>query len=146
MVELEEGGGERESEGEEPPPKRKKRAVKTKPADVEEGSGHEEEEATPIAPPPARGKKGTVAVAGDEGRGKKAHISQKRPANKKGEGKDKMAACESIPAVIYYPKELGYAANGEGDTTSHSEESEVSEEEEEEEWRPSGQKVRLIIM
>jgi hypothetical protein len=50
-----------------------------------------------------------------------------------------MAASESIPAVVYYPRELGYSANGEGDTTSESEGSEVSEEEEE--WTPAGQKV-----
>ena len=50
-----------------------------------------------------------------------------------------MAASESVPAVVYYPRELGYAANGEDDATSESEGSEVSEEEEE--WRPAGQKV-----
>ena len=140
-VEVEKGGSERESEGEEeePPPKRKKRAIKTKAADVEEGSGHEEmKEATSIAPPPAKKKKKATVAAG-EGDGKKAHISQKRPANTKGQAKDKMAASESIPAVVYYPKKLGYA-NGE-DTTSNSGESEVSEEEEEE-WKPAGQKVR----
>ena len=129
MLEIDEGGSERESEGEEPPPKRKKRAAKTKPADVEEGSDHEEE-ATPVAPPPARKKKAVVASA---------HISQKRPANRKGQAKGKMAASESIPAMAYYPRELGYAANGEEDATSESEGSEVSEEEEE--WRPAGQKV-----
>ncbi len=50
-----------------------------------------------------------------------------------------MAASESVPAMAYYPRELGYAANGEGDTTSESEGSEVSEEEEE--WTPAGKKV-----
>ena len=104
--------------------------AKTKPANIEKGSDHEEEEATPIAPPPARKKKATVAGA---------HISQKRPANKKGQAKGKMAASESVPAVVYYPSELGYAANGEDDATSESEGSEISEEEEE--WRPAGQKV-----
>ena len=146
MIEIDEGGSERESEVEEPPPKRKKRAVKTKPADVDEGSG-DDDEATPIAPPPARKKKGTVADGGEkeEVSGKRGHISQKRPANKKGKAKDKMAVSESAPAMVYYPKELGYAAaNGEDDSTSDGGGSEVSEEEEE--WRPAGKKARLYYI
>ena len=136
-VVIEEGGSE--SEAEEPPPKRKKRAAKPKAADIgEESDQEEEEEATPTAPPPARKKKVAVAV----GDGKKPHISQKRPANKKGQAKDKMAASESVPAVVYYPKKLGYA-NGDG-TTSSSDESKVSSEEEEE-WTPAGQKVRWYL-
>ena len=134
-MKVDEGDSERGSDEEEPPPKRKKRAVKPKAVDVgEESDG--EEEATPTAPPPARKKKAAVGVG--DGGGKKAHISQKRPANKKGQAKDKMAASESVPAMVYYPKKLGYV-NGDG-TTSSSDGSKVSSEEEEE-WRPAGQKV-----
>ena len=59
LKEIDEEDSERGSEGEELPPKRKKRMAKTNPANIEEGSNHEEE-ATPFAPPPARKKKVTV--------------------------------------------------------------------------------------